>query len=125
MKTTVNTALCYIWKLLRVNPRSSHHKENFFFLFNFVSLWDDGCSLMFCGSHFMMYLSQFIMLFTLNLYSAVCQLYLNKPGRKPPPPKFSSHPETRLQTNPEIMLIWAPCGQSSWHIKLIITHNDV
>ena len=30
------------------------------------------------GNHFMMYVSQFIMLFTLNLYSAVCQLYLNK-----------------------------------------------
>ena len=30
----------------------------------------------------MMYVSQVIMLYTLNLYSAVCQLYLNKTGRK-------------------------------------------
>ena len=30
----------------------------------------------------MMYVSQIIMLHTLNLYSAVCQLYLNKTGRK-------------------------------------------
>ena len=30
----------------------------------------------------MMYLSQIIMPYTLNLYSAVCQLYLNKTGRK-------------------------------------------
>ena len=29
-----------------------------------------------------MYVSQIIMLYTLNLYSAVCQLYLNKTGRK-------------------------------------------
>ena len=28
----------------------------------------------------MMYVSQVIMLYTLNLYSAVCQLYLNKTG---------------------------------------------
>ena len=30
----------------------------------------------------MMYVSQIIMLYTLNVYSAVCQLYLNKTGRK-------------------------------------------
>ena len=30
----------------------------------------------------MIYLSQIIMLYTLNLYSAVCQIYLNKTGRK-------------------------------------------
>ena len=30
----------------------------------------------------MMYVSEITMLYTLNLYSAVCQLYLNKTGRK-------------------------------------------
>ena len=30
----------------------------------------------------MMYVSQIIMLYTLNLYSAVCQLYLNKTEKK-------------------------------------------
>lgn len=30
------------------------------------------------GNNFTMYVSQFIVLFTLNLYSGVCQLYLNK-----------------------------------------------
>ena len=30
----------------------------------------------------MMYVSQIIMLYTLNLYRAICQLYLNKTGRK-------------------------------------------
>ena len=29
-----------------------------------------------------MYVKQIIMLYTLNLYSVVCQLYLNKTGRK-------------------------------------------
>ena len=30
----------------------------------------------------MMYVSQIIMLYTLNLYSAVCQLYVSKAGRR-------------------------------------------
>ena len=30
----------------------------------------------------MMYVSQIIMPYTLNIYSAICQLYLNKTGRK-------------------------------------------
>ena len=30
----------------------------------------------------MMYVSQIIILYTLNLYSAVCQLYFNKSGGK-------------------------------------------
>ena len=33
---------------------------------------------MFCGDHFTVYLSQIIVLYTLNLHSVVCQLYLNK-----------------------------------------------
>ena len=33
-----------------------------------------------CDNHFMMYLCWIIMLYTLNLYSAVCQLYPNKTG---------------------------------------------
>ena len=32
-------------------------------------------------NHFMVYVNQIIMLYTLNLCSAVCQLYLNKTGR--------------------------------------------
>ena len=32
----------------------------------------------YCGHHFLMYVSQITLLFTLNLYSTVCQLYLNK-----------------------------------------------
>ena len=37
---------------------------------------------MFCDNHFMMYVSQIIMLYTLNLCSAVCQLYRNTTGTK-------------------------------------------
>ena len=36
----------------------------------------------YCDNHFMMYMSQITMLYTLNLYSAVCKLYLNKTGKK-------------------------------------------
>ena len=35
-----------------------------------------------CGHHFMMHVSHIITLYTLNLYSAICQLYLDKTGRK-------------------------------------------
>ena len=36
MINVINTAACYMWKLLRVKPKSSHHKENIFYFFNFV-----------------------------------------------------------------------------------------
>ena len=36
----------------------------------------------YCGNHFMLYKSQIIMLYTLNLYSAACQLYLNETGEE-------------------------------------------
>ena len=36
----------------------------------------------YCGNHFMMDVSQINVLYTLNLYNPVCQLYLNKTGRK-------------------------------------------
>ena len=32
----------------------------------------------YCGNHFTIYVTQIIMLHTLNLHSAVCQLYLSK-----------------------------------------------
>ena len=36
----------------------------------------------YCDNHFMMCVSQAIMLHTLNSYSAVCQLHLTKTGPK-------------------------------------------
>ena len=53
-----------------------------FFLFFFVSIWDDGCSLHYCSHHFMTYVSQIIILYTLTLHSPVSQLYLSKTRRK-------------------------------------------
>ena len=35
-----------------------------------------------CGSHFTIYIIQTVMLYALNLYSDVCQLFLNKNGGK-------------------------------------------
>lgn len=34
------------------------------------------------GNHLMIYVSQIITLYTLNLHSVVCQSHLNKTGRK-------------------------------------------
>ena len=39
-------------------------------------------SLLNCEHHFMMYVSQIIILYTLNLYNAENQLYLNKQRKK-------------------------------------------
>ena len=76
-----NTAICYIQKLLRVNPKSSHNKEKFFsFCLILYEMMD--VHWIYCGNHFKMYASQVVMLFTLNLPNAVCELHLNKAGRK-------------------------------------------
>ena len=50
--------------------------------FSFVSIWDDRYSLGLLWNHFVTYVSQIIMLHTLNLYSTQCQYYLNKTGRR-------------------------------------------
>ena len=41
-------------------------------------------NLTYCGNYFTIYVSQIIMLYSLNLYSAVCQLYPSKTGKKFP-----------------------------------------
>ena len=35
----------------------------------------------YCKNHFMMYVNEITVLYSLNLNSAVCQLYLSKTGR--------------------------------------------
>ena len=75
----INIALGCILKLLRVNSEFSLPGN--FFSISFSCIQDNGCSLT-CDNHFMMYINQIIVLLTLNLYSAICQLYLNKAGRK-------------------------------------------
>lgn len=66
----------------RVNPRSFHHKEENFlpFLLDPYEMMDVHST--YYGNNFMMCVSQIILLYTLNLDSAVCQLYLTKTGRK-------------------------------------------
>ena len=75
----INSAIGYKQKL-RVNPKNSHHMEKFknLLMFRHAVM---GVHLMYCDNHFMMYISQIIMLYTLNLYNALYKLYLNKTER--------------------------------------------
>ena len=67
----MNTIVYYIWKLLRVNPKNSHHKEKIFLKNLYL------CEVMdihqtYCDNHFIMYVSQIIMLYTLSLNNQPC-----------------------------------------------------
>ena len=55
----------------RLNPKSSHHKEKIFFLFILYLYEMVDIHQIFCDNHFMMYISQIIMLHTINIHSAV------------------------------------------------------
>ena len=87
----INTAIYYIWKPLREGilriPKDSHDKKKKFFL-NFVSAWDDECPLnnKFHGHHFMKYVSQIIMLYTLNAHNSIHQLWKWKKAKLVYPP---------------------------------------
>ena len=48
----------------------------------------------YCDNHFMIFISQIIMLFTLNLYPVVCQLHPSKTGRKKNNYNLHSAPES-------------------------------
>ena len=68
-------------KVKTVNPKSSHHKKNFLFLKFYIymrrRLFTKFIVISFhdvCKSDHMLYI--------LNLHGAICQLYLNKTGRK-------------------------------------------
>lgn len=66
----------------KVNSKSSHFKEKKYLFFICLVGWL-LCEVMdvnkiYCGNHFAIYVSQIMMLHALNLYSAICQLYLNK-----------------------------------------------
>lgn len=43
-----------------------------------------GVNKTYCGNQFMIYVSHTIMVYILNLYTDVCQLFLNKTGKKNP-----------------------------------------
>ena len=60
---------------------SSHNKEKYvFFYFWILYLYD--AHLTYCDNHFMMYINQIMMLYTLNLYSIAAQFCLNKSSIK-------------------------------------------
>lgn len=56
-------------------------KNNFFHFFHFVSTWENDFNKL-VANHFMVYVNQIIVLYTLNIYSAISQLHLNKTGEK-------------------------------------------
>lgn len=72
----------YMKVVMRVNPKIYHPREKYIFFF-FLYLYDMmDVHKTYCDNHFMMYKSQIIKLYSLNLYSAMCQSYLNITGRK-------------------------------------------
>lgn len=68
---------------LRVNPEVSSHGKKFF-SFSFILHWYEMMNIYqsYYINYFMVYVSQTIMLHTLNVCNALCQLYLNKTDRK-------------------------------------------
>ena len=80
MINTINTAVCYIQKLLREQVLRALITKPFSMS---LSIWDGGCSLNLLWSSFYDVLCQILELSTLDLsYSDVCQLRTNKTGRK-------------------------------------------
>ena len=66
----------YILGKLRVNPKSSHHKENIFFLILFLlylyEIMDTNQT--YFGSIFTIFVNQSLGLYTLSLYRGTCRL---------------------------------------------------
>ena len=81
MLTTANTSL-YREVGKTMNPKSFHHKEKTFFTIIFFHFflsnpYENMDSSTYCN-YFTMYINQIIMLCASNLFSNVCQLFLNK-----------------------------------------------
>ena len=80
MINIINTVVCSTWKFSKNKSQVFITKNYFLYVFNFYlhKVLDIHYN---CDNHFMC-ISQIIMLYTLNLYSAKCQLHFNKTGRK-------------------------------------------
>lgn len=93
---TINTDVCYWWKLLRVNLKISHHKENFFFKFHVYIRW-----WMFKKLNLIIILRCMLVkslwLLTLNLHRTVCQSCLNQTERK------------KKKKQKKVSMIWGTC----------------
>ena len=70
----------YMKVVKNVNPEFATQAIFISLILYLYEMMDDHHA--YCDNCFMIYVSQIIMLYTLNFYSAVCQLYLNKTGRK-------------------------------------------
>lgn len=79
------SACCIIHrKIIKgVNPKSSHHKEECYFP-SFLSYLYEAMDVSptHCGHHFMIHVNQIIMLYALDVYNEVCQLFLSNTGKK-------------------------------------------
>ena len=60
---------------------------------------------MLCGNHFAIYKYQINMLYTLNVYNVICQLYLDKAGKKQMTKGKGNHLQTkeRPQKKPTLL----------------------
>ena len=59
-------------KVKRVKPKSSYYKEKNHFCFVLYLYEMMDVQLSYCGNHYMIYANQNIMLYIVNLYSAIC-----------------------------------------------------
>ena len=69
----------------KANYKRSYHRKNFslfFFILFLLYLYQIEVNWIYCGNHFALYVNQTIMLDALNLHSDVCQIFLNKLGKR-------------------------------------------
>ena len=86
MENVINTVVCYIWKLLGEQSwRVLIRIKIYMFIFFKFCIYIIDIHWPYYGNHFMIHISQIIMLYILNLYRVVCQLYLNKNWMKKNP----------------------------------------
>ena len=115
MVNIINTVAHYTRKLLRrVNPKSSHHKKKNCLSISLILYLREITDVhqTYCGNHFMMYVSQIIMLYTLNLHSAACQLNLNKTRRKGSIDKLKKQLKCLIFWNRQR---WNVANKRQWH----------
>ena len=77
--------MVYLKVAKRVDPKSSHRKEKncFLFLGIYMRWWLlTKLFVVIISQYTYIYVSQVIMLYTLTLYSAICQLYFSKTEKK-------------------------------------------
>ena len=82
MYNMVTVANIAVWhgKVIRVNPKSSHHRKKFFSFYFIYKIIDVNWT--YYDNHFTIYVNQAIILYALTLYSDSCRLFLNKTGRE-------------------------------------------